>query len=60
VIDENARSLRPDVWRVNPLEMPAGGIAGFFRKGSGKSKNSPNGGARDADATQFLHSDNTT
>ncbi len=31
---ENARSLRPGMWRVNLLQNLAGGIAGFFRKGS--------------------------
>ncbi len=34
-IDENARSLRPDVWRVNPLKEVCRGIAGGFRIGSG-------------------------
>ncbi|VVQ31179.1 hypothetical protein PS943_02275 [Pseudomonas fluorescens] len=32
---ENARSLRPDFWRVNEAKACDGGIAGFFRKGSG-------------------------
>ncbi|PKA68013.1 hypothetical protein ATI02_0737 [Pseudomonas baetica] len=34
-IDENARSLRPDVWRVNPQKEVCRGMWGMFRKGSG-------------------------
>jgi hypothetical protein len=34
-IDENARSLRPDDWRVNPCKEVCRGISGMFRKGSG-------------------------
>jgi len=33
-IDENARSLRRDLCRVNEGTVRGGGIAGFFRKGS--------------------------
>ncbi|EJM26464.1 hypothetical protein PMI24_03667 [Pseudomonas sp. GM25] len=34
-IDENARSLRPDVWRVNPQKEVCRGMWRVFRKGSG-------------------------
>ncbi|TDV53521.1 hypothetical protein EDF87_101618 [Pseudomonas helmanticensis] len=34
-IDENARSLRPDDWRVNPQKEVSRGMWGMFRKGSG-------------------------
>ncbi len=34
-IDENARSLRPDIWRVNRQKEVYRGITGLFRKGSG-------------------------
>lgn len=34
-IDENARSLRPDVWRVNPRKEVCRGMWRVFRKGSG-------------------------
>ena len=34
-IDENARSLRPDDWRVNPQKAVRWGMWGMFRKGSG-------------------------
>ena len=33
-IDENARSLRPDDWRVNPCKEVCRGMLGMFRKGS--------------------------
>jgi hypothetical protein len=34
-MDENARSLRPDICSVNLLQDLAGAMSGFFRKGSG-------------------------
>jgi len=34
-IDENARSLRPDAWRVNPQKEVCRGMWRMFRKGSG-------------------------
>jgi hypothetical protein len=34
-MDENARSLRPGICSVNPLQDFAGGMSRFFREGSG-------------------------
>jgi len=47
-IDENARSLRPDVWRVNPQKEVCRGMWRVFRKGSGLPPRSPRSFPRSA------------
>ncbi len=47
-IDENARSLRPDVWRVNPQKEVCRGMSRVFRKGSGLPPRSPRSFPRSA------------
>ncbi len=47
-IDENARSLRPDIRRVNPQKEVCRGMWRVFRKGSGLPQRSPRSFPRSA------------